>query len=213
MAETKKKKIKIHEIDSLGAHRGWECVNYSRLQPDKFGITPKISWPDGKFSVTAGPWTLPVFVEPPHIVIDRKIRRPDWDVQYKDGCLFISGKFRNLIKEVAPDTCEFRPCVTEFRNGEQGPEIWLCSPIKAFAQTIDLVKSHVQVSGYGFYMNPGIFDRMRLSFVETEMVEVHLFRIAEMSNGIFCDDFFKMKCREAGIKSISFKEIGELPAS
>ena len=207
MSELQKKKVKIHSIDSIGAHRGWECVNYACLQEDRFGISPKIAWPEGRFSVVKGPWTLPEFRELPRIVMDRKLRRPTWDVQYKDGSLFISGKFKNLIEEISPNTCEFRPCVTEFRNGDPGPEVWLCSATKAFAKSIDPERSVVTISGFGHYLSIG---PMNLTFTETEMNKFHLFRIAEMANCILCDDFFKMKCREAGIRSISFKEIGTL---
>ncbi|MCM2294511.1 DUF1629 domain-containing protein [Allorhizobium sp. BGMRC 0089] len=196
-------------MDFTTSERGpcWDFVNYDTLQADERGLDPKVPWPDGLFAVTRGPWTPPPYLEPPRFIIDPRLGNPLRDAEVRDNFLFISGKFKRLIEEIAPNTCEFRACVTEHRNGEPGPEIWLCALVKAFRDSIDMAASKVTLNKMGGYM---FSEEIYLCFKEKEMLDVHLFRIAENSSGFFCDEYFKSKCKEHGIKRILFKEIGEL---
>ncbi|SEL58372.1 imm11 family protein [Xaviernesmea oryzae] len=201
--------LKVYELQPRGSNRGpgWNFVNYNTLQPDKSGIRAKDGWPDGLFSITRGPWTIPEFSEAPHFIIDSKLGRPIRDIEYIDGFLFISGKFKVLIEEVAPRTCDFRKCATEYKNGEPGPELWLCSTIKIFRDAINFEKSNVILSSIGSFM---ILRETYFNFREIEMIDARLFRLAEYSGGFFCTHYFKNKCREKEIKNISFREIGQI---
>lgn len=209
MAGARKKKCRIFAMDFLSGERGpcWDFVNYETLQSEKRGVNPKVPWPDGLFAVTKGPWTPPHYLEPPRFIIDPKLGNPIRDVARVDNFLFISGKFKRLIKEIAPNTCEFRVCVTEHRNGDPGPEIWLCSPVKAFRDSIDVTNSKVTFNGIGGY---ALWKGTCIVFKEKDIIKSHFFRISEASNSFFCDEYFKSKCKENDIKRILFKEIGEI---
>ena len=198
-----------YKLDSRLTSRGpgWEFANRATLQPDKTGMKPKVGWPDGLFVLPRGPWTLPAFLEPPRFIFDRKLGHEPGDIEMIDGVFFISPRMKTVFEELAPGGCDFRRCTTEYCNGKPGPELWLCSVIQAFRDAIDKETSTVHISPDGGY---AFWGKVDLKFRPEAIGDAHVFRLAEYSISVFCDEAFKARCKEIGIKGASFDRIGEL---
>jgi hypothetical protein len=206
----KSKTQAYYELDSRSTTNGpgWEIANSKTLQRDKTGLVPKVGWPDGLFVLPRGPWTLPEYLEPPHFIFDRKLGHAPRDIESIDGFFFISPKMKAVFEEFAPDGCDFRPCTTQYRNGNPGPELWLCSVIRAFRDAINKDESTVRITARGSYMFSNV--PMDLKFRPDVIGGAHAFRLAECAFQVFCDEAFKARCKAAGIKGASFKPIGQI---
>jgi len=206
------RKIFYYEIRTTRSDRGdgWDLMNRDRLQPDGGRLTLKKAWPDGVGVLPRGPWTLPDYLEPPHFVFDRSLGRPPHDFDVQDGLFLISAKMKSLLEELAPDACDYRPCVTSYRNGKPGPELWVGSVVRAFTDAVDLENSNIKVSGYGFYMAPMYPQQAKFAFKPEVIGSANVFRLAETPFYPFCDEHFRARCREAGIKGIAFSKVGSI---
>jgi len=209
MSVTKAKTQGIYLLDSSGTY-GWDFANYERLQTNGkytgLGINfgPE-SWPDDMLHLPRGPWRIPDYDETPKLVFDPK--RKLKDIYAVDYFYFISDKMKDLLEEVAPNSCEYALCETEFKNGKPGPRIWQCSTITSYRNAVDLERSEIRVSRYGTYMISGGANWHFLPAVNG----TYLFRLVEFANETLCDQRFKDLCRERGIKGTSFRQVGYLP--
>ncbi|ACE94904.1 hypothetical conserved protein (plasmid) [Rhizobium etli CIAT 652] len=207
----KPKKSVVYSVVTTRSDRGsgWELVNRDRLQAGG-GIRPTVPWPDGPLVLPRGPWNMPKYLEPPHFVFKHRLGHGPHDFDIRDGFFLISPQMKELFDELAPGDCEYTRCITSYGNGDAGPELWLCSVVKAFRDAVDLeISSNVTVSGYGLYLFPN-FRKIDLAFKSAVIGSAHLFRLAEKASSLFCDDEFKIRCRAKEITGISFEKIGAL---
>jgi len=209
---SKPKKIIYYKVECTRSDRGdgWDLMNRDRLQSDGGRLTLKKAWPDGARVLPRGPWTLPDYLEPPHFVFDRSLGRPPHDFDVRDGIFLISAKMKSLLEELAPDACDYRPCVTSYRNGKPGPELWVGSVVRAFKDAVDLDNSNIKVSAYGQYLLPYYPKKAELAFKPEVIGSANVFRLAETPFYPFCDEHFRARCREAGIKGIAFSKVGSI---
>jgi hypothetical protein len=201
--------MKFFEFDTTTLRR-WELVNYDRLLSEEGGLQSrefKKLWPDGLFAVTRGPWTIPEYLEQPHIVIPKKHASTIADINVIDGFMFISTKFKALIEEIAPGSCDFRPCRTEYSDGSPAPEIWHGSVVRVFNDVVDLEKSRVFKMGTGAFSFCG---EGRFAYFSAKLKDAVLFRVAQSPGRLICGENFKMAVKSAGIKGVRFDLCGEL---
>ncbi|WP_225881602.1 imm11 family protein [Rhizobium phaseoli] len=154
-----------------------------------------------------GPWTLPDYLEPPHFVFDRRLGRPPHDSGMRDGLFLISAKMKSLLEELAPDAWDYRPCSTSYRNGQPAPELWIGSVVRAFKEAVDLENSNIKVSAYGLYLPPMYPQKMELALKSEVIGSANCFRLREYPISAFCDDNFRERCKEAGLRGISFERV------
>lgn len=207
--------VKYYEVEpslSSSFYSSWEFTNWDRLQSDTKGPLPKTWWPDGLNAITRGPWTIPDYVEAPHFVIAKKKANALSDFGIIDGFMFISEKLKTIIDDLAPNSCEFRPCTTEFTDNMPGPKIWLCSVTKVFRDAVDLSKSRIGITGNGRYsfLEYQFSGGSNLVFRKKKIQSDHLFQLTECAPKYFCDESFKQTCKAAKIRGLAFKPIGEL---
>ncbi|WP_245314414.1 DUF1629 domain-containing protein [Rhizobium sp. R634] len=204
----KSKAITYYEVGTARSDRGtgWELVNRERLQADGGGISPVTAWPDGRHVLPHGPWRLPEYLEPPHFVFDRSLARGPRDFDMRDGFFLISSKMKTVLEELAPGDCDFRPCVTKFRNGDEAPELWIGTITKAFPEAVDLEQSNVTVSRFGQYLFPSL-QPPKITFKPEIVRQSHVFRLVESWLMIFCDEQFRARCKADDITGISFSKI------
>ena len=114
---------------------------------------------------------------------------------------------KRVLEDVDPDACEFRRCETFLKDGDLGPETWLCSVIRVFVDAIDVETSEYLIAytgpsgGPSFAQNP----KTKLRFKPNAIGRAHLFRIGEMASAVFCDQTLKAACKAAGIKGTYFR--------
>ncbi|PDT03600.1 hypothetical protein CO666_13565 [Rhizobium chutanense] len=197
----------IYILDSNGNY-GWEFANRDRLQPDSgyLGLNYiRTPWPDSMLDLPRGPWQIPDYAETPKLIFNPK--RKVQDIYVVDYFLFISEKMKSLLDELAPKSCVYLLCETEFSNGKTGPRIWQCSVVDSYRHAVDLEKSEIRLSKWGTYL---IYGESSWKFLLAVLAGAHVFRLFEYAVAIFCDQTFKDLCRDRGIKGISFQQVGFL---
>ena len=189
-----------------GGPPGWELLNYDHLQADGGKLNAKVGWPDGYLVLPRFPYRVPDYVEPPRFVIDKKLGRPPRDIECIDGFFFVSAGMKQVFESLDPDACEFRRCETILKDGEPGPETWLCSIIRVFVGAVDVEASEYLIAytspsgGPTFAQNP----KTKLHFKPDMIGQAHLFRIGEIGSTVFCDQALKEACKAAGVKGAYF---------
>ncbi len=189
-----------------GSTAGYDIVNLDALQPNVSSLRAQVLWPDGILSTLRGPWTIPDYLENPHIVVDKRKKATLLDFFRRDGFIFITAKLKAIFDELAPGTCDYRLCKTEFSDGTPGVETWMCSPNEVFNDIVDLEASNISISRSGSY---SLLDGDWMVFRNDLSIKTHVFRVNQSSTSIFCDEIFKSTCKLQKIRGIGFELIGE----
>lgn len=208
MKKNSKNNVNIYQLRTPvnGSTAGYDIVNLDRLQRDVDSLRANITWPDGMFSTLRGPWTIPDYLEDPHIVVDKKKKATLLDFFRRDGFIFITAKLKAIFDDLAPGGCDYRLCKTEFSDGTPGNKTWICSPNKIFEDAIDLTKSKVTILRTGSY---ALLEEDWLIFKKELLGDVSIFRVSRCGAYVFCDERFKSTCKSEEIRGIGFELIGE----
>ncbi|WP_416066703.1 imm11 family protein [Rhizobium sp. ZK1] len=199
----------IYLLDSSGSY-GWDFANYHTMQANGKGVGIHHnagSWPRDMLNVARGPWQIPDYAETPKLVFDSK--RKVKDIYAVEYFYFISDEMKGLLEEVAPNSCEYGLCETEFDSGKPGPRIWQCSVITSYSKAVDIENSEkIRLTAWGGYMISG---GANWQFLPAVLNGASLFRLVEFPIAALCDQRFKDLCRRRGIKGADFQQVGFLP--
>lgn len=208
MPRKRSKEPRYFEIhpDYLGKPLLWKLENADRLQPNRCGLLPLAPWPDGYLQLPHGPWTLPQYLERPRLVIDEKKGRLPRDLEALDWVFFISESAKAVFETLDQTACDIRPCDTFLSSGERGPKTWICSITRAFVGAVDLERSEKlwKSAGPGGLPLYGLGGGAKLRLRQEVVKGAPLFHIAEMGTKVFCDEAFRLACKEVGLKGIRF---------
>jgi hypothetical protein len=190
----------------------YKLVNKESLQPGGGGLLAKPAWPDGYGILPRHPYRFPEYLETPRLLFEKRTGKGAKDLTNEDGFWYVSRAMKELLERVDPEACEFRKCDTVWASGEPGPEYWLCSVARYLfgRDVIDFettrgLKVSMQPSGHPSYHGLTLASDLRLR--PEAIGSFHLFRLIGLGNYVFCDQFVKDACKEAGLKGLQFQKL------
>lgn len=151
---------------------------------------------------------FPIYPEPPHFLLDRRLGRDVQDIETYTAYWLISDRMKRVLESIDPAGFAFCKCKTELRNGEEGPPYWLCDVLRVL-DAIDEEKSRIFVkyesTGKKIYLpslgNDCVFKK---KIVEN----IHIFRLTFLELRTICDEKLKLACKAQNLKGIEFSEVG-----
>jgi len=199
---------------SLGGAPGFKLENEEALvrKPILIGnilskgvLEPPPPWPQDRRRRGFPEWP-----EKPCFLFDRKLGRPPRDLEIYHSYWVISEQMKAMLESVDPEGFAYLQCDVVLRNREPGPRRWLCDATRVL-DAIDVPRSkditvRQEADGSTIY---DVWTTVKLRFGDEIVGPAHSFRVVQLPDEVYCDDFMKAACKAAGVKGVSFRELAK----
>jgi hypothetical protein len=163
-----------------------------------------IAWRYG-FSATGS--GFPKSLPPPVVRYEKNPRRPLRDFEGMGTLLIVSAKALSLLKMHAADSIDYRSAEIFIcdKTSEQAVDGHSMCDVVRFEDLLDFATSDVETGS-----NPNICLEAggTLAFLPTASDDIHLFRVLQMPDSIFCSRELARAIMQAGLTGVQFFEPG-----
>ncbi len=146
------------------------------------------------------------YPERPIFLDDVKLGRIHRDLEEYSGYWFISEKMKSVLQTVDPEAFAFLECDIQSSDGTRQPARWLCDAVRVLdALDEDQSTAEIGVATDGSKVYHYVHTA-KLIFKESIVGSSHIFRMKYFKPTTICDDEFRLACKSADLKGISFDD-------
>lgn len=144
------------------------------------------------------------YPEPPRFRHEKRKGGPPRDFNTFSGFWLVSGRMKGVLEVIDSDAFEFVRCDFHAFDGMISPDFWLCDVVRVM-DALDESASDVQIivrDGRKIY---NLMGSVCLIFRSDIVGNARVFRMEYSQDSIFCDEFMRTACKQAGVTGVQFE--------